>query len=235
MHNLNLNISIIIPVLNEADRITQLVKSLLEIKDLSDEIIVVDGGSTDGTLDKALSLGVKAISANKSGRAAQMNLGAKISQGGILWFVHADSRVSSDSLSAIRAAIKSGAYAGFFRLKFYDINLNDRFLKFIERTSHIRAKNYCLIFGDQALFIRRDIFNDLGGFADLALMEDWELSRRFVKLNYNKFITALDTEIGTSARRYIQHGRFKTWLKMNFIKFLYIMGVDTKILRRIYG
>ena len=99
MHNLNLNISIIIPALNEADRITQLVKSLLEIKDLSDEIIVVDGGSTDGTLDKALSLGIKAISANKSGRAAQMNLGAKISQGGILWFVHADSRVSSNSLS----------------------------------------------------------------------------------------------------------------------------------------
>ena len=99
MHNLNLNISIIIPVLNEADRITQLVKSLLEIKDLSDEIIVVDGGSTDGTLDKALSLGVKAISANKSGRAAQMNAGAKISQGDILWFVHADSRINSDSLS----------------------------------------------------------------------------------------------------------------------------------------
>ncbi|MBQ8693891.1 MAG: glycosyltransferase, partial [Synergistaceae bacterium] len=69
------------------------------IKDLSDEIIVVDGGSTDGTLDKAVSLGVKAISANKSGRAAQMNAGAKISQGDILWFVHADSRVSSDSLS----------------------------------------------------------------------------------------------------------------------------------------
>ncbi|MBR1603443.1 MAG: glycosyltransferase [Synergistaceae bacterium] len=95
----NLNISIIIPVLNEADRITPLIKSLLEIKDLSDEIIVVDGGSTDGTLDKALSLGVRAISANKSGRAAQMNLGAEIAHGDILWFVHADSRINSDSLS----------------------------------------------------------------------------------------------------------------------------------------
>ena len=83
MHNLNLNISIIIPALNEAERITQLVKSLLEIKDLSDEIIVIDGGSTDGSFEIALSLGVRAISANKAGRAAQMNAEAKIAQGGI--------------------------------------------------------------------------------------------------------------------------------------------------------
>ena len=223
-----LKISIIVPVLNEAERIHAIISSLRNL-DGNKEIIISDGGSTDSTLEKIR--GVKVISA-PSGRASQMNSGALNSTGNILWFVHADSLVSDSSLHDIEDAITNGAAGGFFRLHFYDAD--DCFMKFIERTSHTRAKKFCLIFGDQGLFIRHDIFDELGGFADIALMEDWEFSRRLKRFHRQGMIRALDTQIGTSARRYIKNGRFNTWLKMNIIKALYIMGMPTKILRRIY-
>ena len=82
--------------------------------------------------------------------------------------------------------------------------LNDRFMRFVERTSHTRARRFGLIFGDQALFLRRDVFDSLGGFAPLALMEDWELARRLRPLHRKGLIRALETPVGTSARRFIQ-------------------------------
>ena len=232
-----MNISIIIPALNEAERIAPLVRALINIKSVNDEIIVVDGGSTDNTVRKAKeleALSVRVMSA-EAGRAFQMNAGAAASRGDVLWFVHADSVIAPSSLDDIRRAVMDGAAGGFFRLHFYDAPETDRFLKFIERTSHTRAKDYCLIFGDQGLFLRRDVFNMLGGFAPLELMEDWEISRRLRELHRQGLIYALDTVIGTSARRYIKNGRLNTWLKMNFVKALYIIGVPAKILRKIYG
>ena len=227
-----LTVSVIVPVLNEAERIETLISSLLELEG-SKEVIISDGGSTDGTIDRLKRFeGISVIHA-KSGRASQMNAAASRASGDILWFVHADSVVSPSSIRDIERAVSAGAEGGFFRLHFYDAD--DRFMKFIERTSHTRAKKFCLIFGDQGLFLRRDIFQKLGGFADVELMEDWEISRRLRKLHSRGLIHALDTVIGTSARRYIKNGRFSTWLKMNIVKALYILGVPTKILRAIYG
>ena len=224
-------ISVIVPVLNEAERITELISSLQSL-DGEKEIIISDGGSTDGTREKLSALRNITVINSPSGRARQMNAGAKVSSGNILWFVHADSLVSPSSLHDIERAISDGAIGGFFRLKFYDAD--DKFMKFIERTSHTRAKNFCLIFGDQGLFMRRNVFDGLGGFADVSLMEDWEISRRLRTFHRLGLIHALDTVIGTSARRYTQNGRLKTWLKMNIVKALYILGVDTERLRRIY-
>ncbi|MCR5347608.1 MAG: TIGR04283 family arsenosugar biosynthesis glycosyltransferase [Fretibacterium sp.] len=224
-------ISIIVPALNEGDRIGPLIQSLQAMPG-DREIIVSDGGSTDGTAEKAVSAGARVITA-PPGRAAQMNAGAKSASGDVFWFVHADSVPALSALEDIGRAVSGGAAGGFFRLHFYDAD--DRFLRFIERTSHTRAKDFCLIFGDQGLFLRRDIFEELGGFAPLALMEDWELSRRLRPLHKRGLICALDTAIGTSARRYLQHGRFRTWLKMNVVKALYILGVPTERLRKIYG
>ena len=224
-------ISVIVPVLNEAERIGTLVRSLKRL-DGEKEIIISDGGSTDGTREKLSAFSSVTIINSSSGRARQMNAGAEISSGNILWFVHADSLVSPSSLHDIERAISDGAIGGFFRLKFYDAD--DRFMKFIERTSHTRAKRFGLIFGDQGLFLRRDIFDDLGGFADISLMEDWEISRRLKHFHKLGLIHALDTLIGTSARRYVKNGRFNTWLKMNFVKALYILGVNSETLRRIY-
>lgn len=224
-------ISVIVPVLNEAERIETLIHSLQSL-DGEKEIIISDGGSTDGTLKKiSLFSNITPIN-SPSGRARQMNMGAGISSGNILWFVHADSLVSPSSLNDIELAISHGAIGGFFRLHFYDAD--DCFMRFIERTSHTRAKRFGLIFGDQGLFLRRDIFDELGGFADVSLMEDWEVSRRLRKFHKLGLIHALDTVIGTSARRYMKNGRLKTWLKMNLVKALYILGTDTEILRRIY-
>ena len=224
-------ISVIVPVLNEAERIETLIRSLQGL-DGEKEIIISDGGSTDGTPEKVKAFDNVMLINSTSGRARQMNAGADISSGNILWFVHADSLVSSSSLNDIKRAISDRAIGGFFRIKFYDAD--DRFMKFIERTSHTRAKKFCLIFGDQGLFLRRDIFYELGGFADVELMEDWEISRRLRKFHKRGLIYALDTVIGTSARRYKDNGRFNTWLKMNIIKALYILGIPTRILRQIY-
>lgn len=225
-----MKISIIIPVLNEAEKIEELIISLSKLNG-DKEIIISDGGSSDGTLEKLNKFNLIIID-SPAGRAVQMNKGAEKATGDILWFVHADSKISTSSLDDIFETIKDGKLGGFFRLHFYDAD--DKFMKFIERTSHIRAKNFCLIFGDQGLFLRRDFFNEIGGFANVALMEDWEISRRIYKFHKHGKITALDTLIGTSARRYIQNGKFKTWLKMNFVKALYILGMPTKILRFIY-
>ena len=224
-------ISVIVPVLNEAERITGLISSLQSL-DGEKEIIISDGGSTDGTHEKISAFSNVTLINSPSGRARQMNAGAEISSGKILWFVHADSIVSPSSLHDIERAISDGAIGGFFRLRFYDAD--DKFMKFIERTSHTRAKRFGLIFGDQGLFIRRDIFDGLGGFADVSLMEDWEISRRLKRFHRLGLIHALDTLIGTSARRYIVNGRLKTWFTMNFVKALYILGTDTETLRRIY-
>lgn len=223
-------ISIIVPVLNEAENITRLISSLQGLEG-DKEIIISDGGSEDSTRELAEKFNVTVIN-SKPGRAFQMNAGANIARGQVLWFVHADSRVSSTSLHDINDAINNGAAGGFFKLRFYDAD--DNFMNFIARTSHTRAKNFCLIFGDQGLFLRRDIFNELGGFTEIYLMEDWEISRRLRKLHKAGKIFALDTIINTSARRYITHGKYKTWLKMNIVKALYILGCPTKFLRSIY-
>ncbi len=224
-------ISVIVPVLNEAERIGKLIESLQGLHG-EKEIIISDGGSTDGTREKLKAFdGVKTVY-SPSGRGTQFNAGAELSAGSILWFVHADSVLSPSSLDDIDSAINGGAIGGFFRLYFYDAD--DWFMRFIARTSHTRAKRFGLIFGDQGLFLRRDIFDGLGGFSDIPLMEDWEISRRLRRFHGRGMIRALDTVIGTSARRYTQNGRFKTWLKMNIVKALYILGVPAETLRRIY-
>ena len=226
-----MKISIIVPVLNETEKISDLIRNLRELSG-DKEIIISDGGSTDGTLEKLKYFNDVTVISSDSGRALQMNTGAKIATGEVLWFIHADSAVSKRSLYDIEKAIQAGALGGFFKIEFYDAK--DKFMKFIEKTSHTRAKNFCLIFGDQGLFLRRDFFKELGGFAKVDLMEDWEMSSRLRKYHKQKRIYGLETIIGTSARRYIKNGRLKTWLKMNLIKTLYIIGISTKILREIY-
>ncbi|NLL35949.1 MAG: glycosyltransferase family 2 protein [Fretibacterium sp.] len=222
-------ISIVIPTLNESVRIVPLLKSLSELPG-DKELLVADGGSTDGT--PALAGEWACVIRCGRGRALQMNSGAAAARGHALWFVHGDSQVAPTSLSDIDAALSEGCVGGFFRLHFYDAN--DRFMRFMEYTSHLRARKYGLIFGDQGLFLSRELFESLGGFAPLALMEDWELARRLRPLHRRGLIRALETPIGTSARRFIQNGRMRTLLKNHLVKTLYILGVPTETLCRLY-
>lgn len=219
-------ISIIIPVLNEKNKIESLLFQLKNLKG-DKEILIVDGGSSDGTQVVASKYG-KVILSDK-GRANQMNKGAEESKGDILWFVHADSKVSSNSLQEIEVSIDEGYVGGGFSLNFYDYN--NIFLKYIAVTSNIRAKYFSIFYGDQGIFVKKQLFDMLGGYPLQNLMEDLEFSLSLRKAGKLKLISS---SIGTSARRFKLNGMVKTHLLMHKIRFLYFMGVPTDKLISMY-
>lgn len=219
-------ISIIIPVLNEEKTIEKL---LIDLNNLEGdkEIILVDGGSSDNTISIA-SKYAKVLS-SKKGRSSQMNLGGDFASGEILWFVHSDSVVHRDSLKEINNAVESGAIAGGFSLYFHDYQ--SWFMKFIAKTSNLRARLFKLYFGDQGIFVRRDVFNNLHGYPLLPIMEDFEFSLRVKSHGKMKMIPLT---IGTSGRRFKSGGAFKTLMLMHKMKLYYILGVAPERLSEMY-
>ncbi|AKN30901.1 glycosyl transferase [Clostridium carboxidivorans P7] len=219
-------VSIIIPVLNEEKNIE---KSLIQFNRLKGdkEIIVVDGGSSDST--KQIADRFAKVVLSEKGRANQMNKGAAKASGDILWFVHLDSIINEDSIEKIQLAIDEKYVGGGFSLKFYDYDT--LFMKYISTTSNLRAKYLGLYFGDQGIFVRRDVFEGVGGYPRQDIMEDWELSLLMKKMGKLKLI---NTTIGTSARRFKNGGQLKTHLLMHKIKLLYLLGTPTDKLAKIY-
>ncbi|MFO1444215.1 TIGR04283 family arsenosugar biosynthesis glycosyltransferase [Bacillus sp. Bva_UNVM-123] len=220
-------ISIIIPVLNEEKTILETLTNIQTLQGAK-EIIVVDGGSKDRTVEIAKENAVSVIHSSQ-GRAKQMNAGAMAANGTILWFVHSDSKLDHNSINAIEEAIEQGYIGGCFQLYFYD--WETRFMKYVADASNRRAKYLQLIFGDQGIFMRKEIFEKLDGYKNMELMEDWDLSRRIHKLGKMKL---LNEKIGTSARRFKKDGQLKTLLKMHKIKLLYILGAPVDKLSRMY-
>jgi rSAM/selenodomain-associated transferase 2 len=219
-------VTIIIPVLNEEKTIIQTLQNVSRLVG-EKEIIVVDGGSTDKTVELARTY-ARVIQSEK-GRAKQMNAGAKIANSNILWFIHSDSVLEPNSLEEIEKAIDEGYIGGFFQLYFYD--LETIMMKFIATTSNWRARYLKLIFGDQGTFMRKDIFETIGGYKNMDLMEDWDLSQRIHKVGKMKKVKS---KIGTSARRFEQGGPLRILLKLHRIKILYMLGVQGDKLARIY-
>lgn len=219
-------ISIIVPVLNEENTIRENLENLVRLSG-NKEIIVVDGGSCDNTVDIAKNYAT--VINSHRGRARQMNRGAKVAKGDILWFIHSDSKLDKNSINQIEKTIEEGNIGGCFKLYFYD--LDTPFMKFVSSSSNKRAKYLKLIFGDQGIFMRKDIFEKLNGYKDMDLMEDWEFSRRIHRLGKMK---VLDKEIGTSARRFKKGGQLRTLLLMHKIKILYILGTPTDKLAKMY-
>lgn len=198
-------ISIIIPVLNEAETIEELLHHLIDNASLENitEIIVVDGGSTDGTQDLVINLGlnVKLISSEK-GRAKQMNTGAKASKGTILYFLHADSFPPNRYDAFIIQEYHKNNLAGCFRLRFDNDHWWLRLASWLTQFSWRACRG-----GDQSQFITKDLFNDIGGFDESYII--YEDNILINELFARKEFVVINKEIRTSARLYERHGVWK--------------------------
>lgn len=199
-----MTISVIIPTRNEAITIGRLVTQLLRYSHgRVCEVIVVDGGSTDGTLDEAQWAGARVVQAPRSGRAAQMNHAARLAQGNVLYFVHADVTINPDYVSDIAWAIRDGYESGCYRFRFDSNNALLRFNSYGTRFKGLYSRG-----GDQTLFITRSLFNRIGGFNEqFVIMEDFDIIRRIRKVA--KFLV-IPKEVVVSARKY----ETNSWLRV---------------------
>lgn len=224
---LDKRVSIIIPVYNEASNINKLMDNLVQFKDCC-EIIFVDGSSNDGT-DKIIKEKYELVYSPKKGRSNQMNYGAKLSKGDILLFLHADSLLPSDCLNEIHKKISQGYKVGCFKIRF---NSRSLLMKICGFMSNLRVKLRNIAFGDQGIFIVRDYFYELGGFPDIPIMEDYQLSKD-IKANGEK-IALGKSKIQTSERRFVKNGRIKTMIKMQRLQYMYRNRQDIEKIANLY-
>ena len=203
-------ISIIIPTYNEEENIIQTLKSIQLNGNINliKEIIVVDGGSTDNTIQNASNCGARVLISKKKGRAAQMNEGAAIASEKILHFIHADSQLPIHFDADVVSSVNEGYEAGCFRLAF---DYEHWFLKF--NCWFTRFDLSAFHYGDQSLFITSDVFKKINGFNEnYIVFEDLDIIRRIKK--YSKF-KIIKKNVITSARKYVDNGVFKMfcWAK----------------------
>jgi rSAM/selenodomain-associated transferase 2 len=220
-------ISIILPVLNEAANLQRAIDSTQPSNDV--EVIVVDGGSTDDTCQVAVELGVQLIT-SPAGRSRQMNLGAAAATGDILLFLHGDSRLplGFDRLIRQTMSVNQPPIAGAFRL---GIEATQVSLRWVERGVNWRSQICQMPYGDQGIFLRAKVFNEIGGFPDLPIMEDFELMRR---LRQRGKISIVSQPVMTSARRWLQKGILKTTLINQLMVLGYLGGVSPTRLVELY-
>jgi len=219
-------ISIIIPALNEAATIAVTLSRLKDANQL--EVIVADGGSDDGTMELAGSHGARLIR-SKPGKAVQMNAGAAAAAGDILMFLHADTLLPEDfSYQIVSTLSQKGIAAGAFRL---NINSKAAGIRIIEHMANLRSRLLRLPYGDQALFMKKSIFDEIGGFPDLPIMEDFILVRR---LKRKGKIVIVPSAVITSPRRWLHLGILQTWLINQLIIFAYYLGASPEQLTRLY-
>lgn len=218
-------LAVIIPVLNEEAGVGAAVRSALPG---ADRVVVVDGGSGDDTVAAAVAAGAIVMS-GRGGRACQQNLGAVASDGGTLVFLHGDSQLPDGYADRVHAALdERGVVAGAFELA---IDAEGRCMRFAEAMINRRSRARQMPYGDQALFMRRTTFLDLGGFPDMPLMEDYELVRR---LRRSGRIATLPVPVTTSGRRWRRHGLVRTTLTNQLIVLAYNLGVSPSVLARWY-
>jgi rSAM/selenodomain-associated transferase 2 len=221
-------LSIVVPVLDEAANLARLLPDLLE-REPQAEVLVVDGGSTDdGRAVVARTPSVRWVSAPR-GRARQMNTGASAAGGDALLFLHADTRLPDGAGAAILAALaEPGVVGGRF-----DVRLDSRrpLLWIVGTLMNHRSRLTGISTGDQGIFVRREIFDALGGYPDIPLMEDVELSRR---LKRRGRLVALRLRVVTSARKWEREGVVRTVLLMWTLRLLYTLGVSPARLHRWY-
>ncbi len=222
-------ISIIIPTYNEAKKIGYTIDNLLNDADKKNisEIIIADGGSSDNTIGIAESLLAKTITIENKNRAAQLNGGASMAKGEILFFLHADSIPPSGYSDKIIQAVNKEYNSGCFRLMF---DHNHWFLK--ANAWFTKLDVNAIRFGDQGLFVTKNVFKKSGGYDEsLFIMEDQEIIHRLKK---NSSFKVLDTYIITSARKYVANGIYKTQGTFFIIWLLFYLGFSQNYLIKLY-
>ncbi len=224
--NYGCHISVIIPVINEQE---QLATTLSHVRLApGDELIVVDGGSTDPTPDIARQFTPHVLS-SPPGRARQMNLGAAHATGDILLFLHADTILPPAGLDAVRRAMQPPeAPGGAFRLVITPATPG---LKLVAWGANLRARLGQLPYGDQALFVRRRVFEALGGYAAEPFLEDVKLVRA---MRRHGRLVLVPEAVQTSGRRWLSEGVVHTTVRNNVIMGLFFCGVAPATLKRWY-
>lgn len=221
-------LSIIIPICNEAEQVVHRLSVLQAFRARGHELIVVDGESDDDSLALAAPWVDVALSGPR-GRARQMNLGATVAVGAILVFLHLDTALPDQADVTIVSALRR------FQRQWgrFDVRLSGARWPFrvIEAAMNLRSRITGIATGDQVLFVNRDAFQSLQGFADIALMEDIELSRRLRRICPP---CCLRESVVTSSRRWERHGIVRTVLLMWWLRFRYWLGADPAYLASIY-
>jgi rSAM/selenodomain-associated transferase 2 len=220
-------LAFVIPALDEGATIGAAIDALGRDRGPGDEVIVVDGGSADGTSTAARDAGARVLESPR-GRALQMNAGAHAARADALVFVHADTRLPEGGAAAVRAAIAAGATWGHFGVRLDGAGVG---LRLVEWGIRIREAWGGTPSGDQAFFVRRDAFLDVGGFPELPLMEDLALADR---LRGRARAHRIATPASTSARRWTRDGIARTVILMWCLRSAYRLGVAPERLARWY-
>jgi rSAM/selenodomain-associated transferase 2 len=222
-----MRISVVIPVLNEEKSIATTLAAVAPLK--PHELIIVDGGSSDRTAEICNRLGATVLSSPR-GRGLQMNHGARQTTGDVLLFLHADTRLPGSAFGDILRALRNPQCVGGR----FDVKLDGAhwMLGVIGAMISLRSRLSRVATGDQAIFVRREIFTELGGYPDIPLMEDVAFSQA---LKRRGAVACLRSRVVTSARRWEREGIWGTILKMWMLKSLYLVGISPVRLKRYYG
>ncbi len=223
-----MKLSIVMPVLNEAAGIEAALQMLASIRARGAEVIVVDGGSSDGTPELACPLADRVI-AGPRGRGVQMNAAAAIARGDVLLFLHADTRLPDDADRLVLDGLeRTGCAWGRFGVRFDGGGL----LALVALMMNTRSRLSGIATGDQAMFVTRAAFDAAGGFPPIALMEDVALSARLKRIGRPLCLAA---RVTTSGRRWQRHGVLRTILLMWKLRLAFYFGADPVRLARVYG
>jgi len=222
-------LSVIIPALNEAAAITATLEALQPLRARGHEVIVVDGGSLDPTVDLSRPLADRVISAG-AGRATQMRAGAAVATGSVLWFLHADTIAPRDADRLIMEALQY-QQTGWGR---FDVQLSQTrlLLRCVAWLMNLRSRVSGIATGDQGLFVSVRSYDDVGGFPEIPLMEDVALSRA---LRRHGRPARIRQPLVSSPRRWIEHGVLRTILRMWALRLAYFLGVDPERLAAYYA
>jgi rSAM/selenodomain-associated transferase 2 len=222
-------LSIVIPVLNEGEGIAATLDALSDLRSLGNEVIVVDGGSRDATVQRARLRADRVLSAPR-GRALQMNAGAAKATGDVLLFLHADTRLPAEAELLVLDGLERSQRAwGRFDVKIEGKSL---LLMIVGWLMSLRSRVTGIATGDQAIFVRREAFQSVGGFPEIALMEDIALSKRLKRVSRP---LCLSQRVVTSGRRWEKHGVLATVMMMWRLRLAYFFGADPQELAQQYG